>query len=135
MNETWLGKEEPALAELTNRSLAKYKLLIDGACEWEEFQQRLAFLSTLAAKYHSDIASVSVAALLQREKIDAAIVGLSPQNYDAQNRMLTQLPLIDLHDLQEMDRWSCHLQGDAYDEERNKDSIHAKIMKYNLNSG
>ncbi len=134
INEKWLAKEEPALEQLTNRSLVKYKLLIDAACGWKEFQRRLFVLSELAAKYRCEMANIAIAALLQAKRTDAVIVGLSPQNFAAQNRSLAHLPLLEAQDLQEITIWACHLSGDAYDEERVKNGAHAKVMKYNLNS-
>ncbi len=134
LNEKWLMQEEPKLHLLENRSLVKYKLLIDAACGWNEFQRRLSKLNDLAIKHRSDIASVSLAALLQGGQIDAAIVGLSPVNYFSQNRTLAQLPRLDPQDMLELDAWACNLQGDAYDEERDMSKAHAKVMKYNLNT-
>jgi hypothetical protein len=127
-------KEEPEMGLLENRSLVKYKLLIDSACGWKEFQQRLTVLNDLAIKYHSDIASIAIGALIQSGQIDAAIVGLSPHNYATQNPRLAKLPIIDLQDVQEMATWPCNLHGDVYDEERNKNGTHAQVMKYNLNA-
>ncbi len=133
VSEKWLGKEEPELTQLANRSLVKYKLLIDAACGWKEFQRRLSFLNDLAAKYRCKIANIAVAALLQEGRADGVIVGLSPQNFAAQNRSLAHLPLLEAQDLEEIGSWTCHLFGDAYDEERDKNGPHAKVMKYNLN--
>ena len=134
VSEKWLGKEEPQLNQLPNRSLVKYKLLIDSACGWEEFQQRLSTLSKLAAKYRCEIANIAIAALLQEGRVDAVIVGLSPQNFAVQNRSLALLPSLEANDLQEITTWACNLSGDAYDEERDETGSHAKIMKYNLNA-
>lgn len=134
LSEKWLMQKEPELELLKNRSLVKYKLLIDAACGWKEFQRRLTVLNDLAIKYHSDIASISIAALLQGGQVDAAIVGLSPTNYSTQNSMLAKLPLLDMQDIQEIEMWTCNLQGDIYDEERDKTGAHAKVMKYNCNN-
>ncbi len=134
LSEKWLMQDEPKLQLLENRSLVKYKLLIDAACGWDEFQRRLSVLNDLAIKYHSDIASISLAALLQGGQIDAAIVGLSPLNYSSQNKALAQLPILKPQDICELEAWTCNLQGDAYDEERDMSKAHAKVMKYNLNA-
>jgi aryl-alcohol dehydrogenase-like predicted oxidoreductase len=134
VSEQWLGKEEPELKQLANRSLVKYKLLIDSACGWEEFQRRLSILSKLAIQYRCAIANIAIAALLQCGKADAVIIGLSPQNFATQNRNLLKLPLLEVQDLQEINSWPCHLCGDIYDEERNEHGAHAKVMKYNLNA-
>jgi aryl-alcohol dehydrogenase-like predicted oxidoreductase len=134
VSEKWFGKEEPRAEQLANRSLVKYKLLIDSACGWEEFQRRLSILSELAAKYRCEIANIAVAALLQAGRADAVIVGLSPQNFAAQNQSLAKLPLLEQQDLQEISTWTCNLPGDPYDEERDEKGTHAKVMKYDLNA-
>jgi aryl-alcohol dehydrogenase-like predicted oxidoreductase len=134
VSEKWLGKEEPDSQQLENRSLVKYKLLIDSACGWEEFQRRLSILSKLAAKYRCEMGNIAVAALLQGRRTDAVIIGLSPQNFATQNRSLAELPLLESQDLQEISTWPCHLRGDVYDEERDEHGAHAKVMKYNLNA-
>lgn len=134
LSEKWLGQKEPSLDQLANRSLVKYKLLLDAACEWKEFQRRLATLSDLATKYRCELAHIAIAALLQTEKADAVIVGLSPDNYAVQSRSLAQMPLLDANDLQEIGAWTCNLSGDAYDEERDPNKAHAKVMKFNLNA-
>lgn len=134
VSEKWLNKEEPEFNQLANRSLVKYKLLIDSACGWKEFQRRLSILNKLATKYRCEMANIAVAGLLQSGKVDAVIIGLSPQNFAMQNRSLAELPLLEAQDLQEITAWPCNLQGDIYDEERDEHGTHAKIMKYNLNA-
>lgn len=134
VSEKWLYKEEPQLEQLANRSLVKYKLLIDSACGWAEFQRRLSILSKLAIKYRCEIANIAIAALLQAGRADAIIVGLSPQNFATHNRSLAKLPLLETRDLQEISAWTCNLAGDAYDAERDENDDHAKVMKYNLNA-
>jgi len=134
LHEDWLGKDPSGLECLPNRSLAKYKLLIDDACGWKEFQTRLQVLHQLAEKYQCSIASIALTAIKQHSWCDAIIVGLSPQHYAAQNRSLNHHVCLDESDLQQITSWTCHLFGDVYEEERNKQSCHARVMKYNLNS-
>lgn len=134
MNEKWLDKKEPQLEQLENRSLVKYKLLIDAACGWDEFQRRLYILRNLAIKYRCSVANIALGALLQSRKADALIVGLSPQNFALQNRSLAELPILEAKDLQEISSWPSNLRGDVYDEEREEQGAHAKVMKYNLNA-
>ena len=134
ISKKWLGKEEPLSEKLANRSLIKYKLLIDSACGWKEFQRRLSILNDLATKYRCEIAHIAIAALLQAGKADAVIIGLSPHNFATHNRSLTKLPLLEAPDLQEITAWPCDLHGDIYDEERDERGAHAQIMKYNLNA-
>lgn len=134
LSEKWLGRDEPTQKQLENRSLVKYKLLIDSACGWQEFQRRLSILNNLAAKYRCKIANIAISALLLSKRADSVIIGLSPQNFVMQNRNLAEIPLLETQDLQEIISWPCNLCGDVYDEERDRRGAHAKIMKYNLNS-
>ena len=134
LNKKWLHQAEPTLTDLTNRSLVKYKLLIDDACTWKTYQERLCLLDCLATKYHCSIANIVVAALLQSDSADAIIVGLSAENYATQNQQLRVLPELEKTDLKMLMNWHSDLQGDAYDLERDKNGAHAKIMKYDLNA-
>lgn len=133
VSENWLNKLEPELKYLPNRSLVKYKLLIDDACGWTEFQRRLTILHNLAIKYRCNIANIAISALLQSKQVDNVIVGLSPKNFSAQNRSLLKLPQLETQDLQAITSWPCDLSGDVYDEERDVHGTHAKVIKYNLN--
>lgn len=134
VSEKWLEKQEPDSEQLVNRSLVKYKLLIDSACGWEEFKRRLSILKKLATKYSCEMANIATAALLQSGNADALIIGLSPQNFSLQNRSLAKLPVLEAQDLKEITSWPCNLRGDIYDEEREEHGTHAKVMKYNLNA-
>lgn len=133
ISEKWLAKEEPCLSSLANRSLVKYKLIIDEACGWEVFQKRLLLLTTMAKRYQCPLAALVISALIQGQRCHSVIAGLSPNNYKEQNLALMSLPVLEESDLQELMGWSCKLTGDPYELERNKKSLHAKIMKYSLN--
>ena len=76
LSERWLGKPAPA-RDLANRSLAKYKLIIEDFGGWGLFQQLLTVLSQVAAAHEVDIASVATRAILDRDQVAAAIVGAS----------------------------------------------------------
>lgn len=134
VSEKWVNQQEPELQELPNRSLVKYKLLIDAACGWEEFQRRLLILRKLAAKYECEMGNIAIAALLQGGKADSVIVGLSPYNFATQNCGLAELPELQGEEVDEITAWPCNLGGDVYEEERDEQGAHAKIMKYNLNA-
>ena len=60
---------------LANRSLAKYKLIIEDFGGWGLFQELLGVLSRIAATHATDIASVATRAMLDRDQVAAAIVG------------------------------------------------------------
>jgi len=53
LSEHWLGRPEPSAA-LANRSLIKYKLIIDDFGGWALFQELLTVLADIARKHHCD---------------------------------------------------------------------------------
>ncbi len=61
--------------DLANRSLAKYKLIIEDFGGWGLFQELLEVLSRIAAAHDTDIASVATRVMLDRDQVAAAIVG------------------------------------------------------------
>ena len=74
LSERWLGKPAPA-QDLANRSLAKYKLIIEDFGGWDLFQELLEVLGRIAATHDTDIASVATRVMLDRDQVAAAIVG------------------------------------------------------------
>lgn len=53
IHERWLGQEEPSFEALENRSLVKYKMIIDDFGGWTLFQDLLIVLQRIA-KRHSE---------------------------------------------------------------------------------
>ncbi len=68
------ARGEPG-SELTNRSLIKYKLIIDDFGGWAQFQQLLLALDRIAVKHRCDIATVASRAVLDWDRVAAIIVG------------------------------------------------------------
>ena len=143
-SEAWLGQPEPVLPGqtpapraqvLSNRSLIKYKLVIDDFGGWDAFQQLLQALQRIGQRHGVGIATVATRWVLDRPGVAAAIVGSRyadhlPQTLavfglqlDAQDHALLD-PLLAAHP---------GPQGDTYALERDKEGRHGRIMKYNLN--
>ncbi len=74
MSERWLHKPEPR-GTIQNRSLVKYKLIIDDFGGWDLFQELLQVLATAATRHGTDIATVASRAMLDRPQVAAVIVG------------------------------------------------------------
>ena len=132
--ERWLGAAEPK-APLENRSLVKYKLIIDDFGGWELFQELLHALSAVAQRHRTDIATIASAAVLARPGVAAVIVGARNVSHLASNLKISDLSLT-AHDLSVIEKvlaQSRPLSGDVYALERDV-SGHGAIMKYNLNS-
>ncbi len=135
LGERWLGQLEPK-APLENRSLVKYKLIIDDLGGWELFQQLLRALHAIALRHDSDIATVASAAMLARPGVSAVIVGARNRVHLASNLRIASLGLsAEDHAAIDAVLAQAHpLAGDIYALERDKTGRHGSIMKYNLNS-
>ncbi len=132
LSEKWLHQPEPSTAELENRSLVKYKLIIDDWGGWARYQALLRQIQELAAGRGSTIAQVAIGAVLGANKADAVIVGLGHSRYQLQNAELAKVTALRDAELRDLWSWDCPLFGDVYHLERT-DKKHAEIMKYNLN--
>jgi aryl-alcohol dehydrogenase-like predicted oxidoreductase len=136
LGDRWLGVAEPG-GPLENRSLTKYKLIIDDLGGWELFQDLLAALRRVADRHGSDIATVASAAVLARPGVAAVIVGARNREHLAANLAVAELAL-DTGDLAEIEAAMAGarpLEGDVYTLERDRTGRHGAIMKYNLSKG
>jgi len=131
--EHWLGAPEPT--ELTNRSLIKYKLVIDDSGGWGAFQSLLQILQSIAGRHRTSIAVVATRWVLDQPGVAAAIVGARYADHLNDTLAVFSLRLTD-EDRASLAPWlAAHPgpQGDTYTLERDKSGRHGRIMKYNLN--
>lgn len=136
LSDRWLGATEPG-EPLENRSLTKYKLIIDDAGGWDWFQALLRALRGIADRHGSDIATVASAAMLTRPGVAAVIVGARNQSHLAANLAISDMVLTtrDLAEIHAAQASALPLEGDVYTLERDRLGRHGSIMKYNLNKG
>ena len=133
LSDRWLGVAEPR-DPLPNRSLTKYKLVIDDAGGWDWFQALLRALDGVARRHATDIAAVASRAVLDFPQVAAVIVGVSRGVHLPAHAALCGIPL------DETDRAAIAavlaqrrpLDGDVYALERDRAGRHGRIMKYNL---
>ena len=136
LSDRWLGTDEPG-EPLENRSLTKYKLIIDDAGGWDWFQALLRTLRGIADRHGSDIATVTSAAMLTRPGVAGVIVGARNRSHLAANLAISDLALThqDLAEIDDAVSTALPLEGDVYTLERDRTGRHGSIMKYNLNKG
>jgi aryl-alcohol dehydrogenase-like predicted oxidoreductase len=134
LSERWLGRREPG-EELTNRSLIKYKLIIDEFGGWTAFQRLLEALSRIAVRHRCDIASVASRLLLDRPEVAAIIIGATNASHLSSHRQIHALQLedTDVTAIDAITRRRTGPLGDVYSLERDRDGRHGRIMKYDLN--
>ncbi|HEY0745663.1 MAG TPA: aldo/keto reductase [Steroidobacteraceae bacterium] len=133
LSDRWLGRREPT-GDLSNRSLVKYKLIIDDFGGWDLFQQLLETLSGIAGKHSCDIATVASRAMLDRKHVAAIIVGATNAEHLHANRMIADLRLstADMQAIGAVLRQRQGPRGDVYSLERDRTGRHGRIMKYDL---
>ena len=132
LSDAWLGR--PDLGELENRSLVKYRLIIEDFGGWVLFQELLRTLRQIADRHGTDIASVATRFVLDRPRVAAAIVGVRRRAHLAAHAGLFGFAL-DATDHAALDAVLARarpIEGDTYTLERERDGRHGRIMKYNL---
>jgi aryl-alcohol dehydrogenase-like predicted oxidoreductase len=135
LGEAWRGMTAPS-DHLESRSLVKYRLIIDDCGGWAAFQRILEALADIADRHGVGIANVAQRWVLDQPGVGAVIVGfrgeasarrtldtlglaLSPDDHAQLRDALALLPMP---------------AGDVYDAERDPSSVHAGIIRYNLNA-
>lgn len=134
LSEYWLGQPEPE-EPLENRSLSKYKLIVDEFGGWKLFQELLGVMSDVAKRHQTDIASIASRVVLDRPGVAAVIVGARNRSHLASNVAILSLELTesDHSDINRVLAKSNPVPGDVYEIERDRNGRHGRIMKYNLN--
>ena len=136
LGDRWLGQPEPQ-DSFENRSLIKYKLIIDDLGGWDFFQALLVALRKIADRHGVDIATTASAAMLPKKAVAAVIVGARNRSHLASNLAISSVVLT-AEDQAEIDAVLSHaneLEDDVYTLERDRNGRHGQIMKYNLNKG
>ncbi|MEW9807599.1 aldo/keto reductase [Mesorhizobium sp. ZMM04-5] len=135
LGDRWLGQPEPH--DFENRSLIKYKLIIDDLGGWDLFQALLRALRGVADRHGVDIATIASAAMLPKRAVAATIVGARNRDHLASNLAISSVSLTaqDHNEIDAVLAQASELDGDVYTLERDRHGRHGSIMKYNLNKG
>ncbi|TCL64183.1 aldo/keto reductase [Rhizobium sp. BK251] len=136
LSDRWLGSAEPEMP-LENRSLVKYKLIIDDFGGWDLFQTLLRALRAVADRHEADIATIASAWVLRQPQVAAVIVGARNQAHALANARIldVDLGMADLAEIGAVIAEAKGPEGDVYTLERDRTGRHGSIMHYNLNDG
>jgi len=136
LSDKWLGQPEPEMP-LENRSLVKYKLIIDDFGGWDLFQSLLGTLKAIGDRHGVDIATIASAWVLGQPQVAAAIVGARNQAHALANAKIMDIALSDddRRQIAGVIAQGPGLEGDVYTLERDRTGRHGSIMHYNLNAG
>lgn len=134
LSERWLGQPEPR-EPFANRSLVKYKLIIDDFGGWELFQRLLRVLAGIGNKHGVGLTAVATRHVLDQPHVAGVIVGARYADHLDGNLAVFRLAL-DAADKAAIAAVLAERKGplgDTYTLERDRDGRHGRIMKYNLN--
>ncbi|MEO1679843.1 MAG: aldo/keto reductase [Pseudomonadota bacterium] len=135
LTDQWLGRPDPGFA-FENRSLVKYRLIIDEFGPWDRFQDLLTTLSEIGNAHGVSLSTVATRWVLDRPGVAAAIVGARYARHLPKTREVFRLTLSD----DERARIEAILAqapgvgGEVFGAERDRSGRHGRIMKYNLNT-
>lgn len=135
LSDRWLGVEEPA-SPTENRSLTKYKLIIDEFGDWAMFQRLLHTLREIADIHDVDIATVAMRFIIDRASHTAVIIGARSDAHLTNNLKTFSFSLSDADKsrIEAVLSAAREVPGDFYDLERVLEGPHGRIMKQNLDS-
>ena len=136
LTDAWLDRPDPGFG-FENRSLVKYRLIIEEFGGWALFQDLLAALRTVADRHGSDIAAIALRATLESPDVAATIVGARYADRLPQTLRAFEIELTDgdRREIEAVRDRSIGPQGSVYGLERDVTGRHGRIMKYNLNKG
>ena len=136
LSERWLGVPDPP-APLDNRSLVKYRLIVDEFGGWSRFQALLSALDGVARRHGTSIGAVAIRWVLDQPGVSAVIVGARHAGHLAHTVGAATLAL-DASDhaaIAVAQAGAPGPAGEVYGLEREPGGRHAVIMRYNLQQG
>lgn len=134
LSNKWLGQADPP-QPYANRSLVKYRLMVEEFGGWARFQELLRALDAIARKHATSIATVCARWVLDKPQVAAALVGAkdAAHLHDTLDVFRIKLDAQDRQALEAMAASSPGAPGDCYAAERDPESMHKKIMQMNQN--
>ena len=135
LTDSWFGKPDPGFA-FENRSLVKYRLIIDEFGTWSDFQSLLTALKEVGDRHGVSLSSVATRWVLDQPQVAAAIVGARYARHLPKTLEVFNFSL----DGEDRARISAVIDaakgpnGPVYGLELDRTGRHGRIMKYNLNT-
>ena len=135
ITEYWHNKPDPGF-NFENRSLTKYRLIIEDFGGWDLFQQLLSVLQHIGSGKSVDLSTIAMRYMLDQPGVAAIIIGARTAEHLHKTLRVFDIEL-GIHDHQMIKSVlseSPGIQGPVYALERDRSGPHGRIMKYNLNA-
>jgi aryl-alcohol dehydrogenase-like predicted oxidoreductase len=135
LSKRWLGAPEPD-QPMANRSLVKYRLIIDEFGSWDLFQEVLRTLAAIGNKHGVSLSAVATRYVLDKPEVATAIVGARTADHLADLMAVSSLRLDaeDVAAIAAVTAKGSGPAGDCYGLERIPGGRHASIMWTNQNT-
>ena len=134
LTEQWLDAPDPGF-DFANRSLIKYRLIIDEFGDWALFQDLLRALKAIGDRHGVSLSAVAIRHVLDRPGVAAAIIGARYAHHLDRTLDVFRFRL-DPDDKAAIDAVRSRSKGPSgpvYGLESDREGRHGRIMKYNLN--
>ncbi len=139
LTDRWLGEPDPGIAgaeaHLANRSLVKYRLIIEEFGGWDAYQALLETLADIARAHGVEISAVAVRFVLDQPHVAAVVVGATRLGQMLRNAVAFRVHLDDSDHarIRAITDGVPGPTGDVFELERDREGPHGRIMKYDLN--
>ena len=136
IDEKWLGAPEPG-EPYANRSLRKYKLIIEDFGGWPLFQELLRVLQAIGHRHGVGIGTVALRWTLDQPGVGGIMVGATSTRHLEANLKAYDIALTaaDRAEIAAVTDRREGPPGDCFDVERDRNGRHGRIMRYNPNVG
>ena len=133
LTDRWRDQPDPAFHD--NRSLTKYRLIIDEFGGWDAHQALLRELAAIAHEHGVETSAVAIRFVLEQPSVAAVIAGATrpgqmARNVDAFSFALSPEDHVRIRRLADA---ASGPEGDVFELERDRNGPHGRIMKYDLN--
>lgn len=134
LSNRWLGQPDPP-QPYANRSLVKYRLMVEEFGGWDRFQELLRQTDAIARKHGTGIATIAARWVLDKPQVALALVGARDASHldETLDVFRVQLDDEDRRTLDALAASGAGAPGDCYAVERDPNSIHKRIMQMNQN--
>ncbi len=133
LTERWLGVDDPGYA-FENRSLVKYRLIIDEFGGWPLFQDLMWVLKDIADRHGTTIGTIASRWALDQPQVGAVIIGARTARHLDETLTIFDVRL-EAPDHAALDAVLARRSGPTgpvYGLESDRGGRHGRIMKYNL---
>jgi aryl-alcohol dehydrogenase-like predicted oxidoreductase len=133
LSTRWLGRDDPA--EHDNRSLTKYRLIIEEFGGWNAFQALLQDLVEIGGRHEVEPSAVAIRFMLEQPEVAAVIAGATRRGQMERNARAFSFALHpeDRERIRRRIEAAPGPPGDVFALERDRAGPHGRIMRYDLN--